>query len=125
MSGHRPFDELMKHFSPERHKRVAEKYAEFCSVLFLYEPSENKKQRFKVPVSRVRSYRARLIRAADKLSSLSYPPHGSLESRAGYVNASGSVVNHRYNPGLCRLSSTSTLLERKPNPAMVFSSKPK
>ena len=72
MSGHRSFAELTKHFDDEHRKRVDERYAELRSVLLLYESPEDKQRKYKVPVSRIRTYRCGPIHESGKLRSLSH-----------------------------------------------------
>jgi len=51
MSGHRPFTELTKNFTPEHWNHVREAHAELDSTLSLYESPDERKRRWKTSVS--------------------------------------------------------------------------
>ena len=58
MSGHRPFTELTKDFTPEHWKHVREASAELDIALSLYESPDERERRWKTRVSSVPVYRS-------------------------------------------------------------------
>jgi hypothetical protein len=58
MSGHRPFAELTKDFTPERWRRVHDVHAELDIALSFYESPGERERRWKTCVSSVPLYRS-------------------------------------------------------------------
>ena len=95
MSGHRAFAELTKDFTPERHSRVDEEYAELRDRLLLYEPPDEKEQKRKTNGSILSSYRSKTSSWFSKIDSQAMSIRGwrkSLTRRSKILASRNSML---------------------------------
>ena len=101
MSGHRAFAELTKAFTPERHSRVDEEYAELRDRLLLYVPPDEKEQKRKTSGSILSSYRSKTSSWFLKIDSqgMSIRGWGKSVARRGKVLAirNGMLVTSAFD----------------------------